>query len=112
MKEFQKYVGSLQLEDVRKKLTPEMLKKLKWTPEEARQTLKELAEYKQWLREQSNGKNLLGAGKSKLGSVGVTEIKGRRERKSDPIDLERGAVPPGYGDAFRRFANNQTGNRE
>lgn len=105
VKEFERYVMGLQLVDIRKKLTPQMLKKLNWTAEDAKQTLKQLAEYQRSLKERSKGKSLLDVGTNKLGSVDLTELERRSDSRTDPIDLERGTVPRGYSEALRRLTS-------
>ncbi len=105
-KEFQKKAGALQLEDYRKKITPEMLQKAKISPEE----------YQAFLDAYQDKVNREAAAKSKRDPLvdpkrtggGLSNRASRQVQSTDKKDDKlpqagRGTAPPGYGESYSEF---------
>lgn len=102
--------GDLQLEDLRKKLTPEMLGKLNWSKKDAERFLAEARSYQQWLRRQERraadaDPPQPAKGPGQLGSVAPRAVNQGPGATRDPLDLGQALPPP----EFRRAQQNFTG---
>jgi hypothetical protein len=100
--------GDLQLESLKKKLTPDVLKQLKWTDEDLRRFLADARAYQDQLRRQSQAdakqKQTQPGGRSPLlPSVGLKKVDGT-SNPVDPLNLNRPAPPPEFREAVERFS--------
>jgi collagen type III alpha len=103
--------GELHLEELKKKLTPDVLKRLKWTEKDRDEFLKEARAYQEWLRlhGKDTGKEKLAGGQSVLPSSGAREVGPGVNPLRDPLDSLHVLPPPEFRDAFRRFSSNPAG---
>jgi hypothetical protein len=98
--------GDLYLEELRKKLTPEVLKRLKWTDQQQAEFLKDARAYQQRLGNQTNATGndkLTGAGKSVLPGTGARAVGPGVNPLADPLDSLHVQPPPEFRDAYRGF---------
>lgn len=97
--------GGLQLETLKKKLTPEVIRDLNWTPEEVKRFLQEARAYQEILRRQAQAKQQdtqKGGASTLLQSIGPTK-QGHTSNTVDPHSLERPLPPPEFREAVERF---------
>jgi hypothetical protein len=105
-KEFQKIAGALQLENYKKKITPEMLEKAKITPEE----------YKKFLEGYQEKLNREGGDKSKpvpladpkrtggsMTNRAPREVRPTGQKEDKLPQAGRGTAPPGYDEPYSEF---------
>jgi hypothetical protein len=95
--------GELHLEELKKKLTPDVLKKLHWTEKDRDEFLKQAREYQQWL--QQHGKEKLSGGRSILPSSGARPVGPAANPTQDSLDSLHILPPPEFRDALRRFSS-------
>ncbi|MBI3411189.1 MAG: hypothetical protein HY040_22880 [Planctomycetes bacterium] len=103
--------GDMQLEDLKKQVTPEMLKKLNISDREWQQYQKDRAAYENSLRRQQAkaGKNTSESkgGASILPGKRPREIAGNPNAPTDPLQSGVGLPPPEFREAQQRFTNPQ-----
>jgi len=105
-KEFQKKAGALQLEDYRKKITPEMLQKAKITPKEYDDFLRA---YQDKLNRETGEKSKadpLADPKRKGGTLtnrASQEVKPTGKKEDKLPQAGRGTAPPGYDESYSEF---------
>jgi collagen type III alpha len=95
--------GELHLEELKKKLTPDVLKKLHWTEKDRDEFLKQAREYQQWLQQHSKEK--LSGGRSILPSSGARPVGPAANPAQDSLDSLHILPPPEFRDALRRFSS-------
>ncbi len=98
--------GDLQLDDLKKRMTPEMRKLIGMSDEEWAQFLKEAQAYEQRrARAQSNSKNeptQKFGGPSQLQNTGPRQVGGLPQQ-ANPASIGQAQAPPELRDAQRRF---------
>lgn len=109
-KDFERRGGDLQLEELAKKLTPEMLRKLKWTEQDRARFLQQAQAYEQWLRQQAQKKEGKefgpGQGISLLPGVSPRQI-GSGTPSSTNVDVRHVLPPPEFREAHRLFTGGE-----
>lgn len=102
---FSKKGGELQLEDLKKRITPEVLKKAGLTDADWQQFLKDAQAYNEMLRQQAKAKpGLTQKGTtSKLGSLNPQEVKTDPNAVLDPLQSGRALPPPEFRLPQKRF---------
>ncbi len=105
-----KRAGDLQLEELKKKLTPEMRKTLKWEQEDVDRFLRDARAYHERLQQQEKvaGPDKLDApgsrrNKSWLPSVGTQQVGPRTAPTRDPLEIGRSLPPPEFREAQKLF---------
>jgi hypothetical protein len=104
--DFSKRAGDLHLEELKKKLTPDALKKLNWTEKDRERFLKEARAYQEWLRRQSTAAGsdkLSGSGQSLLPGTGPRQVGEGPQPLNNPLDSLHVQPPPEFRDSYRRF---------
>jgi hypothetical protein len=92
--------GTLQLEDIRKKLDKDMLKELNWTEEDKERFLKDYADALK--RDQAKKEKLAGPqNTSSLPSIGAQQVK--PGDKTDTSSRDKPLPPPEYRNPFAKF---------
>jgi hypothetical protein len=105
---FSKRAGGLYLDELKKKLTPDMLRKLNWSAQDRERFLKEAQAYQERLQRQGQSGSpdkLSGAGKSLLPSSGPRQVGPGANRLNDPLDSLHVQPPPEFRDSYRRFTS-------
>ena len=99
--------GDLQLEDLKKRMTPETLKKLGWTEKDWQQFLKDAQAYQDSLRRDQANANKLNqkADKSHIGNTALRPIDLSPSQQVDPLQSGQAPPPPEFRDAQRQFTN-------
>jgi collagen type III alpha len=106
-------LGNLQLEDLQKKLTPDVLKKLNWTEKEREEFLRQAQAYERWLAQQkrrADADKRQGQG-SLLPTEGVRRVAPASPPSAQPLDSRRVPPPPEFSEAYRRFSSQPEGPR-
>jgi hypothetical protein len=102
---FAKKQGELQLEKLKERMTPEMLKKMNWSEDDWRQFLKEAKAYQELQRrQQATSNNAFQRGITHdLPSAPVREVDLNKSDQIDPLSVDRAQPPPEFRDAQRQF---------
>jgi hypothetical protein len=104
---FAKRAGDLQLDELKKKLTPDVLKKLNWSEQDLQQFLKDARAYKESSRaaDKATGPDRLRGGGSALPGSGPRQVGPGAGQLNDPLDSLHVLPPPEFRDAHRRFTS-------
>src|SRR5262249_1816233 len=106
-----KHGGDMQLEDLKKYVTPEMLKKLNITDQEWQRFQRDPAAYEEALRRQhvKSGKNTteLKGTTSLIAGQRPREIAGNKNAPMDPLQSGVGLPPPEFREPQRLFNTRQ-----
>jgi hypothetical protein len=103
---FARRAGDLHLEELKKKLTPDVMKKLNWTEKDRERFLKEARAYQEWLRAQNKkagSDKLAGSGHSQLPGTGPRQVGEGPRPLIDPLDSLHVQPPPEFRDTYQRF---------
>lgn len=104
--EFTKRGGELQLDELKKRVTSDMLKEMGWTDGDWKSFLKRAEKYNDWVRNTKKlaktNPNQVGE-KSVLPSFGPGEVVGKTGEFNDPLNTGRAQPPPEFRDALRQF---------
>jgi hypothetical protein len=105
--------GELYLEELRSKLTPDVLKKLNWTQKDVDQFMKDARAYQEAQRRQPRtpGKDKLSGGTSLLPGQGLRQVGQGPNRLTDPLESLHVLPPPEFSDAHRRFTSSPPGSK-
>jgi hypothetical protein len=105
--EFNKRGGDLQLEDLKKRMTPETLKKLGWSNEDWQRFLKDAENYQKALRNSQAGQgNMSKKGTtSQIPNAGIRRIDRDPNAPPEPLQVDRALPPPEFREAQRQFTS-------
>jgi hypothetical protein len=99
--------GVLQLEELRKKVTPELLKELKWTPEDWQKFLEQARRYEaaRNAKQPLTDKDRIRSGSSLLPSVAPRQVGTGPESRSDVSNRGQALPPPEFREAQDIFTS-------
>src|SRR5262249_863869 len=99
--------GVLQLEELKKKVTPELLKELKWTPEDWQKFLEQARRYEaaQKIKQPLTDKDRIRSGSSLLPSVAPRHVGTGPESRSDFSNRGQALPPPEFREAQDIFTS-------
>jgi hypothetical protein len=99
--------GMLQLEDLKSKVTPELLKKLNWSDKDWQQFQAQARQYEMSRKRQQQmaGMEKTRAGSSLLPSTGPRKVDSTGEPRSDDLSAGQALPPPEFRDAQRAFTS-------
>ena len=108
--EFARSGGELQLDDLRKRVTPDMLKEMSWTDGDWKSFLQRTEKYNESIRRDrklaTTNPNKKG-GTSLLPSTRPEPIEFNPSGVSDPLNTDRAQPPPEFREAVRQFTTKQ-----
>jgi collagen type III alpha len=111
--DFAKRGSGMQLEDLKKRVTPEILKKLNWSESDWQQFLKDAKAYQERSNRQTmevNGSKKKGQ-TSQLPGTGLRQIDGKPNEQVDTLQADRALPPPEFRDAQRQFTTSPPGKK-
>ncbi len=106
-KEFAEKGGVLQLEELKKMLTPENLRKMNWTKEQAQEFLRQAQEYAQRRNNTKQDLKAPGSIPSLLPSQGPRRILSPKPEENQPLESGRRLPPPELDSIYRRLTSGQ-----
>jgi hypothetical protein len=117
--EFLRKASQLQLDDLKKRMTPETLKNLNWTEDDWRQFLKDAQKYQDSIGRQQPSDNRLRdkkisqnqKGQAAKGTDNRVRTVDGNPRQADPLLTDRALPPPEFRDAYRQFTTSPPGKK-
>jgi collagen type III alpha len=111
--EFARRGGVLQLEDLKKKVTPDILKKLNWSDKDWQQFLDEARRYEAAQQKQPplTAKDKLSSGPGVLPSTGPRQVRPGTDARSDDLSTGRALPPPEFREAQNTFTSRPEGKK-
>lgn len=106
--EFLNRAGDLQLDDIRKKLTPDVLNKLNWSQKDADDFLRQAERYQKLLQQrqsENSQSQKTGNGQGQLPGFGPREFGSRSDATQRPISNGRSLPPAEFAPAYRRLTS-------
>jgi hypothetical protein len=103
--------GVLQLEELKKKVTPDILKKLNWTEQDWQRFQEQARRYEAGLRrqQQAAGKDKIRPGSSLLPSTSPRKVGTGTDPRADDLSAGQALPPPEFREAQRVFTSRPEG---
>ena len=105
--------GVLQLEDLKKKVTPDILKKLNWSDKDWKEFLEQARRYEAAQQKQQplTARDKLSSGSGVLPSTGPRQVRPGADARSDDLSAGRALPPPEFREAQNIFTSRPEGKK-
>jgi hypothetical protein len=109
--DFARRGGVLQLEELKKKVTPDLLKQLNWTEKDWQQFQEQARRYETARQKPQTlpGKDKIRSGSSLLPSTGPRQVGASPDARSDDLSGAQALPPPEFREAQRIFTSRPEG---